>query len=430
MNMGQMVQTAQPHQLSHPMMHIPIPPMGQMSEMQRETYSEQMSDFDGAEPPSRHRNRAAFRRRYYPNATAYEWNDWKWQLANRITDVNELSKMLILSDSERMILTNHREQFPFAITPYYASLLDPIDDTDPLRLCVVPRDSELLSDGEFADPLGETHDEVAPGLVHRYPDRVLFLATNYCSTYCRYCTRSRVVGQRECSHSRWAQALDYIKAHREIRDVLVSGGDPLTMPDDVLDGLLAQIRAIKHVEIIRIGTKVPTVLPQRVTPSLVKVLKKYHPLYVSVHATHADEFTEESIKACERLANAGIPLGSQTVLLRGVNDDPFIMKKLMHRLMVSRVRPYYLYQCDPVVGTRHFRTSVAKGVEIISNLRGWTTGYAVPTFVIDAPGGGGKIPINVNNICGEDNGDLLIMNYEGKIFRYPQADKASYSQCV
>jgi lysine 2,3-aminomutase len=299
-----------------------------------------------------------------------------------------------------------------------------LNPEDPLRLCVVPRADELRVDPrEDPDPLGEGHDEAVPGLVHRYPDRVLFLVTNFCSTYCRYCTRSRVVGDSLYPQDRWKLGLDYIRAHPEVRDVLVSGGDPLTLPDALLDKLLSSIRAIPHVQIIRLGTKTPTVLPQRITHALTRILKRYHPLYISIHASHAREFTPEAVAACGRLANAGIPLGSQTVLLKGVNDDTGTMKELMHKLLSARVRPYYLYQCDPVRGTSHFRTPVEKGLEIIAGLRGFTSGYAVPTFVIDAPGGGGKIPVTANHVRGEENGYLVLNNYENKRFRYPLPER-------
>jgi lysine 2,3-aminomutase len=383
---------------------------------------------DDGEPPSRRPTvtdlRRQFRKRYYPNVTRKQWDDWHWQLANRITDISDLSRILNLSAAEQDALCNTtRQALPFAVTPYYASLLGRDNPLDPLRVSVIPRSEEFYSDpSEADDPLGESHDEAVPGLVHRYPDRVLFLVTTFCSTYCRYCTRSRVVGQTEECHDRWQKAIDYIAAHTEVRDVLISGGDPLTLTDSALDSLLSRIRAIPHVEFIRIGTKIPTVLPQRVTPSLTKILKKYHPLFISIHATHPDEFTPEAVRACARLADAGIPLGSQTVLLKGINDEPVVMKSLMHKLLMSRVRPYYLYQCDPVRGTSHLRTSVTKGLELIDALRGHTTGYAVPTFVIDAPGGGGKIPISANNVCGEQDGNLLIMNFEKRIFRYPQVN--------
>ncbi|MDR0454269.1 MAG: KamA family radical SAM protein [Deferribacteraceae bacterium] len=368
-------------------------------------------------------SRTLFRKNYYPGVTKKEWDDWRWQLTHRITRADELSRMLKLSGGELQAISGGGNLLPFAITPYYASLLDPDNPSDPLRLTVVPTANEFYIDpSDMIDPLCEEHDEVTPGLIHRYPDRVLFLATSFCSTYCRYCTRSRIVGENkseECG-DKWSKAINYIKTHTEIRDVLISGGDPLTLPDEALENILSRVRAIPHIEFIRIGTKVPTVLPQRITTKLTRMLRKYHPLFISVHAAHAAEFTPEAVKACARLADAGIPLGSQTVLLKGVNDNLADIKRLMHKLLMSRVRPYYMYQCDPVRGTSHFRTSVAKGLEIISGLRGFTSGYAIPTFVIDSPGGGGKVPVNVNSICGTDGDDLLLINYEGKVFRYPQ----------
>jgi lysine 2,3-aminomutase len=375
---------------------------------------EKSEDFETEPPSSRIKT---FRRLFFPRINKSEWNDWRWQLANRITDVESISRILFLSDTEiEGIAVSH---LPFAITPYYLSLIDRYNPFDPLRRTVIPNSSELFAGyGEYDDPLGETHQEAVPGLVHRYPDRALFLITDCCSTYCRYCTRSRFVGQN-CKKDIQA-SIQYIKDHPKIRDVLISGGDPLIFPDETIEKIISSVRAIDHVEIIRIGTKTPFVLPQRITPALVKMLKKYHPLYISVHATHPKEFTAESEKALVKLADNGIPLGSQTVLLKNINDSPVVMQALMHKLLMARVRPYYLYQCDPVSGTASFRTSVLKGVEIISALRGHTSGYAIPTFVIDAPGGGGKIPIYNNNICGIEGSDLLLLNYEGKIYRYPQ----------
>jgi lysine 2,3-aminomutase len=332
--------------------------------------------------------------------------------------------MLHLTDTESLIFRDRADAIPLSITPYYASLLDPIDPAQALRRSVVPTIFEnLVSPGEAPDPLGEERDTVAPGLVHRYPDRALLLATYACSTYCRYCTRSRAVGGACGSPvDGWEKALEYIRKHSEIRDVLVSGGDPLTLPDDLLDWLLSRISDIPHVEFIRIGTKVPAVLPQRITRSLVKILRKYRPLWISIHVTHPDELTPEMRQACNRLADAGIPLGSQTVLLAGINDSVEILKKLYHGLLTVRVRPYYLYQCDPIPGSNHFRTSVAKGLEMIRGLRGFTTGYAVPTYVIDAPGGGGKIPLLPEYAAGYEDGCLLLKNYEGQVFRYPDAE--------
>jgi lysine 2,3-aminomutase len=278
---------------------------------------------------------------------------------------------------------------------------------------------------ESDDPLGEDHQSPVPGLVHRYPDRVLFLLTDFCSTYCRYCTRSRVVGHGgiRASRARWEKALAYIAATPDVRDVLLSGGDPLTLSDDRLEWVLSRLRQIPHVEIIRIGTKVPAVLPQRITPKLVKLLKKYHPLWLSLHFTHPAECTPETTNACALLADAGIPLGSQTVLLKGINDTVPVMTQLMHGLMKMRVRPYYLYQCDPITGSGHFRTTIAKGLEIIKGMRGFTTGYAVPTYVVDAPGGGGKIPLMPDYVSGRTGDDLVLTNYEDKSFTYPDPDQ-------
>jgi lysine 2,3-aminomutase len=365
-----------------------------------------------------------FRLRFFPSVTQAEWDDWTWQFANRITSFDRLGAMLQLADTETQVFRDRPDSVPLSITPYYASLLDPIDPSQALRRSVVPTVFEnIVSPGETHDPLGEENDSPVPGLVHRYPDRVLFLATYTCSTYCRYCTRSRVVGDA-CSSTmeNWERALEYIGGHTEIRDVLISGGDPLTLPDDIIDWLLSRISAIPHVEFLRIGTKIPAVLPQRITRPLIKILRAYRPLWISIHVTHPDELTPEMRQACGRLADAGIPLGSQTVLLAGINDSVETLKKLCHGLLAMRVRPYYLYQCDPISGSNHFRTSVRKGLEMIQGLRGFTTGYAVPAYVIDAPGGGGKIPLLPEYVLGYEDGSLLLKNYEGRVFRYP--DKA------
>ncbi|OKY74040.1 MAG: lysine 2,3-aminomutase [Desulfobulbaceae bacterium DB1] len=367
----------------------------------------------------------AFRSRHFPTTTIAEWNDWRWQLRNRFTTSEQLEKIIELTDSERQALQRHGSNLPFAITPYYASLVSPVNPQDPIRRAVVPVITEMLvSSGEAHDPLGEDSHTPVPGLVHRYPDRVLFLVTDYCSNYCRYCTRSRMVGRSQnttACKERWEKAFAYIENNYEIRDVLLSGGDPLTLPDETLEYLLKRLRAIRHVEMIRIGTKTPAVLPQRITGSLTRMLRRYHPLWISIHAMHPSEQTREMKKACERLADAGIPLGSQTVLLAGINDDVPTMKKLMQGLVRMRVKPYYLYQCDPIIGSAHFRTSVAKGLEIYQGLRGHTTGYAVPTYVIDAPGGGGKIPLLPETYLGREGNDILLKNYEGNIYRYPDA---------
>jgi len=365
----------------------------------------------------------AFRRRVFPGSRQLDWNDWQWQLRNRIRDLAGLERVFRLSEDERQTVMRIGGRLPVGITPYYAALIDPDDPADPLRKTMIPTRAEFTrTAGEADDPLGEDHHSPVPGLVHRYPDRVLFLVTNFCATYCRYCTRARMVGHSGEYHFNQAQyqrAIDYIAAHPEVRDVLLSGGDPLTMNDERLEWILSRVRAIPHVEFLRIGTKVPAVLPQRITPSLVRMLRRYHPLWMSIHFMHPAEITAEVAQACSRLADAGIPLGSQTVLSSGVNDDVETMKRLVHGLLKIRVRPYYVYQCDPISGSSHFRTPVERGLEIVAGLRGYTTGYAVPTFVIDAPGGGGKIPLFPEPVVGREGDYLLLRNYEGKVFRYP-----------
>ncbi|MFN3867473.1 MAG: KamA family radical SAM protein [Hyphomicrobiaceae bacterium] len=365
----------------------------------------------------------AFARKFYPEATAAEWDDWRWQFRKRIRTLAELERIFVLSDEERDAIQRHKGSLPVGITPYYASLMSRHDADDALRRTHIPVGAEYIKTlGEADDPLGEDHDAAVPGLVHRYPDRVLFLVTGTCSTYCRYCTRSRMVGavggEYTFSKSQWEKALQYIEAHPEIRDVLLSGGDPLTLADEPLEYLLTRLRSIPHVEFLRIGTKVPVVLPMRVTKSLTRILKKMHPLWMSIHFTHPSELTKEVTESTARLADAGIPLGSQTVLLKGINDEVETMKSLYHGLLKRRVKPYYLYQCDPITGSSHFRTPVEKGLEIIEGLRGHTTGYAVPHYVIDAPGGGGKIPVVPDYLVGRDGDDVVLRNFEGKTYRY------------
>jgi len=364
----------------------------------------------------------AFRKKFFPQATDKEWNDWRWQSRHRIKTLEQMERMLTLSHDERTALIEGGQMLPVGITPYYMSLLDTENPEQPLRRTVVPSAKEFLrTKGEADDPLGEDGHSPVPGLVHRYPDRVLLLALDFCSTYCRYCTRSRVVGHGElmANEKRLELAFDYLRKTPQVRDVLISGGDPLSLSEDKLDWILGKLRAIPHIEFIRIGTKMPAVLPQRITPQLTRVLRKYHPLWMSIHFLHPDECTPEAARACARLADAGIPLGAQTVLLKGVNDSVPVMKELMHKLLLMRVRPYYLYQCDPISGSAHFRTSIDKGLEIIEGLRGHTTGYGVPNYVVDAPGGGGKIPLQPNYYVGRDGDEVLLRNFEGKTYRYP-----------
>ncbi|NQU35844.1 MAG: KamA family radical SAM protein [Bacteroidetes bacterium] len=367
-------------------------------------------------------NSLSFRDRNFPGVSLAEWTDWKWQIRNSYTSFSKLEKIINLSEDEK----GFKEQslnLPIRITPYYASLLDADDSLQPLRKTMVPVLNELVvSPGEESDPLGEEHDSPVPLIIHRYPDRALFLVTGFCSAFCRYCTRSHMVSKKEKMHSRTSEidnAIDYIRQHTEIRDVIISGGDPLTLEDNRLEYILSGLRAIEHVEFIRIGTKVPAVLPMRITPALVQMIKKYHPVFMSVHFTHPSELTPETREACNRLADAGIPLGSQTVLMKGINNSVEVYKKLTHELLKVRVRPYYLYQCDPIPGSAHFRTKVEDGLKIIRGLRGFTSGYAIPQFVIDAPKGGGKIPLLPDYVVGKENGDVVLRNYENKIFRYP-----------
>ena len=364
----------------------------------------------------------AFKKRFYPAVPSKLWNDWRWQVGHRIRSVAQLERMLVLSEDERSAMTLSSGSLPLAITPYYMSLLSPDDPHQALRRTVVPTLQETIRGfGEADDPLGEESQSPVPGLVHRYPDRVLLLLSDFCSTYCRYCTRSRMVGRGGLypSRSRLESAFDYIRRTPSVRDVLLSGGDPLLIGEERLSWILSRLRQIPHVEIVRIGTKVPAVLPQRITPKLVRMLRQYHPLWMSLHFTHPDECTPEVYRACAMLADAGIPLGSQTVLLKDINDNVDTMRSLMHQMLQMRVKPYYLYQCDPITGSAHFRTPVAKGLDIIRGLRGFTSGYAVPTYVIDAPGGGGKIPLTPEYVVGREDGALLLRNYEKNLYRYP-----------
>jgi len=353
--------------------------------------------------------------------TEGEWNDWRWQLRNRLRNLADTERVFRLSHAERVGLARNEGRMAMGITPFYAAAMDPENPSDPLRRTVMPHMKEFqLSNDELRDPCGEETDEVVPGLVHRYPDRVLFLPLNQCPVYCRYCTRKRWVGETEpiINREQLDRVVHYLESHPEVRDVLVSGGDPLVMSEGRLEMLLGRLRAIPSIEIIRIGTKVPPTLPMRITRELTDTLRKFHPLWINVHMTHPAELTPSVVEALGRLVDAGIPLGSQTVLLKGVNDSVEVMKSLMHGLVKARVRPYYIYQCDPVTGASHFRTEVARGVEIIEHLRGHTTGFAVPQFVIDGPGGGGKIPVNPEYVVAREEGKIVLRNYEGKLYEY------------
>jgi len=367
-----------------------------------------------------------FRKRHFPGVKTAEWNDWRWQNRNRVRSLAQLDRMISVTDDERAAIERHKGPLPVGVTPYYMSVIDPANPLQGLRRTTIPTLAEFdRTPGEQDDPLGEDGHSPVPGLVHRYPDRVLLLVTNFCSVYCRYCTRARLVGasgERALRKADIDRAIEYIAATPAVRDCLISGGDPLSLDEDRLEYVLSRLRAIPHLEFIRIGSKQPVVQPMRVTPALTKMLRRYHPLWMSLHFTHPDEVTPEVAEACGRLADAGIPLGSQTVLLKGVNDDLATLKALFHALLKIRVRPYYLYQCDPISGSSHFRTTVDKGLELIGQMRGYTTGYAVPNFVVDAPGGGGKIALLPESVVGRDGHDLLLRNFAGEECRYPDPD--------
>jgi lysine 2,3-aminomutase len=362
-------------------------------------------------------------RGFWQAASDADWNNWQWQLKHRITTLAQLTRLMPTLTPEEYAgtqLANHK--LALAITPYFFNLIDPADENCPIRRQVIPRIEESeTAPWEMTDPCGEDSHSPVPGLVHRYPDRVLFLVTDRCASYCRYCTRSRLVSNASGYdfHPDFARQLDYIRRTPTVRDVLLSGGDPLLFSDDKLEHLLRELRAIRHVEFVRLGTRIPIFLPQRITPELCAMLKRHHPLFMSIHCNHPRELTVEVRAALERLADAGVPLGNQSVLLRHVNDDVTVMRGLLQKLLLCRVRPYYLYQCDLISGSAHLRTSVRQGLKIMDALRGHTTGYAVPTYVIDAPGGGGKIPLLPDAVLGRDGDDLLLRNFEGGVFRYP-----------
>ncbi|MDI6757567.1 MAG: KamA family radical SAM protein, partial [Endomicrobiia bacterium] len=366
-----------------------------------------------------------------PSITANPNAVWKEQLKKRITSLEDVAKYVNLTVSEKRAIGYSKGRLKMAITPYFAGLMDKNNPNCPIRKQAIPSVEEFqTSVHELSDPCGEEHDTVAPGLVHRYPDRVLFLVTDACAMYCRHCTRRRIVGSSEAAltDENLEAAAAYIGAHKEIRDVLISGGDPLLLPDERLDEILTKLRAIPHVEIIRIGTRAPVTIPQRITANLCDTLKKHHPIFMSLHFNHPKEITPDVRAACSMLADAGIPLGSQTVLLKGINDKPAAMSELMQKLLAIRVRPYYIYQCDLAPGTDHFRTPLGSGIRIIEAMRGHTSGYAVPTFVIDAPGGGGKIPIAPEYVISKNKKAVILKNFQGKVFVYPQQSGTAPSE--
>lgn len=362
-----------------------------------------------------------------------QWNDWQWQLKNRITTLEQLKKYIPLTLDEEEGVKQCLGTLRMAITPYYLSLIDPEDPFDPIRRQAIPTALELhKSSSDLEDPLHEDSDSPVPGLTHRYPDRVLLLITDKCSMYCRHCTRRRFAGHHDkaLSLSQIDKAIEYIAATPEVRDVLLSGGDALLVQDETLEYIIKKLREIPHVEIIRIGTRTPVVMPQRITDDLVNMLKKYHPIWMNVHFNHPNEITPESAAACAKLADAGIPLGNQSVLLRGVNDCVHVMRTLVHELVKIRVRPYYIYQCDLSFGLEHFRTPVAKGIEIIEGLRGHTSGFCVPTFVVDGPNGGGKIPVMPNYLISQGSNKVILRNFEGVITTYTEPkDYTSECKC-
>jgi len=355
-----------------------------------------------------------------------DWNDWKWQIRNNIKTVEDLKKVIKISAGEESDIEKCLNKLRMAITPYYLSLIDLEDPDDPIRKQCIPSVNEVYKANEdLEDPLHEDTDSPAKGLTHRYPDRVLLLVTNQCAMYCRHCTRRRFAGQHDAALpiEQIDKAIDYVAKTPIVRDVLISGGDPFVIEDDTLEYVIKRLREIPHVEIIRLGSRTPVVMPQRITDDLCNMLKKYQPIWVNTHFNHSNEITPESIAACAKLADAGIPLGNQSVLLAGINDCVYVMRDLVRNLVKIRVRPYYIYQCDLSMGLSHFRTPVAKGIEIIEGIRGHTSGFAVPTFVVDAPGGGGKIPVMPNYLISHSTGNVILRNYEGVITRYTEPDK-------
>jgi lysine 2,3-aminomutase len=358
----------------------------------------------------------------YADIPDEKWNDWRWQLSHRLNTAEDIEKVLRLTESERKALQK-QDLFRVDVTPYYISLIDPEDVNDPIRKQIIPTSEEMNAfTSMMEDSLAEDRHSPVPGLVHRYPDRVLMLVTTQCASYCRYCTRSRIVGDPGQTFNRqeFEAQIEYIKNTPQVRDVLLSGGDPLVLAPKILEELLSRLREIPHVEIVRIGSRVPVFMPMRVTQELCDVLAKFHPLWMNIHVNHPNEISQELAEACDRLSRAGIPLGNQSVLLAGVNDCVHIQRDLVQKLIRLRVRPYYLYQCDLVEGAGHFRTPVGKGIEIIEGLRGHTSGFAVPQFIVDAPGGGGKIPVMPNYLVSMSDHKTIVRNYEGYMTVYEE----------
>ena len=368
----------------------------------------------------------------FKDVTDEQWNDWHWQVANRLDSVEKIKQVINLTPQEEEDIAKVLNGFRVGITPYYASLMDPDDPYCPVRMQAVPTIAEThRGEADMLDPLHEDEDSPAPGLTHRYPDRVLFLITDQCSMYCRHCTRRRLAGETDGARSMddINACIEYIRKTPVVRDVLLSGGDCLCVEDDVLEYIISELRKIEHVEIVRLGSRTPVVMPMRITDDLVNMLKKYHPIWLNTHFNHPKEMTPEAAAACQKLADAGIPLGNQSVLCRGINDDVHVMRNLMHVLVKNRVRPYYIYQCDLSLGIEHFRTPVSKGIEIIEGMRGHTSGYAVPTFVVDAPGGGGKTPVMPQYVISQTPDKVILRNYEGVITTYTEPPALPKIQC-
>ena len=368
----------------------------------------------------------------FKDVTDEQWNDWHWQVANRLDSVEKIKQVINLTPQEEEDIAKVLNGFRVGITPYYASLMDPDDPYCPVRMQAVPTIAEThRGEADMLDPLHEDEDSPAPGLTHRYPDRVLFLITDQCSMYCRHCTRRRLAGETDGARSMddINACIEYIRKTPVVRDVLLSGGDCLCVEDDVLEYIISELRKIEHVEIVRLGSRTPVVMPQRITDDLCNMLKKYHPIWLNTHFNHPKEMTPEAAAACQKLADAGIPLGNKSVLCRGINDDVHVMRNLMHVLVKNRVRPYYIYQCDLSLGIEHFRTPVSKGIEIIEGLRGHTSGYAVPTFVVDAPGGGGKTPVMPQYVISQTPDKVILRNYEGVITTYTEPPALPKIQC-